>query len=180
MGGHSFESFCGKWKQKILLKSPYVSECCLCPLNEVWEGRSPLGHHLNVCLYSETILQRDSLVALSSVGCQMTMTTGFLEVQLLGHSFTEGSRFRNALLRDLKKGLLVIWSLCELSITYFQKVFCPYIALWINCVCFPPDFCRYKYTHPHTHMYIHIHVLTHMHVYTSIHTTVLEAAPLKK
>lgn len=106
-----FESFCGKWKQKILLKSPYVSEYCLCPLNEAWESRSPLGHHLNVCLYSETILQRNPLVALSSVGCQMTMTTGFLEVELLGHSFTEDSRFRNALLRDLKKGLLVIWSL---------------------------------------------------------------------
>lgn len=35
--------------------------------NEVWESRSHLGHRLNVCLHSETILQRDSLVALSSV-----------------------------------------------------------------------------------------------------------------
>lgn len=138
-----------------------------------------LGHRLNVSVLWDhpAVWPSGGSLLCGSLGCQMTMTTGFLEAQLLGHSFTEGSRFRNALLRDLKKGLLVIWSLWELSMTYFQKVFCLYIVLWINCVLF---FCRYKYTHLHTHMYIHIHVLTHTHVYTSTHTTVLKTGPLKK
>lgn len=68
LGGHSVlrESFCGKWKQKILLRSPYVSEYCLGPLNEVWESGSLLRQHLYVYLYSETTLLHAFLVALSS------------------------------------------------------------------------------------------------------------------
>lgn len=105
------ESFCEKWKQKILLRSPWVSGCCLGPLNETWESRqvslktpsdclshvSVLWHHNGACLSGGSLL-------CGSLRYRMILTTGFLEVQLSGHSFTEGSRSRNARCKGSEKG----------------------------------------------------------------------------